>query len=204
VFTVSGNLHVLQLDQNGIRTVLRLFGVYGIVPIRVVVLEYVLCHTQPLQFSYALLGWPVQEVDAQFTCVLVNYKATDFTSELKRRGTQYDLIIDNASPEPIYSNSQHYLKQSGAFVTIAGSLTIGSVEQMGRIQYLPSWLGGGTRKAKFLLEHSDTEACRQIVDWMAEGKLKMVVEKRFELEEAFAELQKGSTKGKIVIKVAGE
>jgi NADPH:quinone reductase-like Zn-dependent oxidoreductase len=45
------------------------------------------------------------------------------------------------------------------------------------------------------------------MDWMAEGKLKMVVEKRFELEEAreaFVELQEGRTKGKTVIKVAGE
>lgn len=138
---------------------------------------------------------------------VIDYKAGDLISELKRRGTQYDLIIDNVSPEPIYSNSGHYLKPAGLFITIAGSFTIGSALQMGRIQYLPSWLGGGTRKAKFLLEHSDAEAYRQIVDWMAEGKLNMVVEKRYELEEAreaFVELRKGRTKGKILIKVAGE
>ena len=42
---------------------------------------------------------------------------------------------------------------------------------------------------------------------MADGKLKMVVEKRFKLEqarEAVVELQKRRAKGKIVVEVAGE
>ena len=77
----------------------------------------------------------------------------------------------------------------------------------GGMQCLPSWLGGGQRKAKFLLEHSDAEAYRQIMRWMESWELKMVVEKRFPLEEvreAVVELQKGRTRGKIVVEVAGE
>ena len=111
------------------------------------------------------------------------------------------------APAELYYGCQHYLKPSGFFIMIAGSFTVSSALQVAGMQYLPSWLGGGQRKAKFLLEHCDAKAYRQIMRWMESGEVKMVVEKRFQLEqkrEALVELQKGRTRRKIVVEVAGE
>ena len=111
---------------------------------------------------------------------------------------QFDLLVDNVDTPALYFNSETYLKPSGLFLTIAGSISLSSVISMIRIIYLPSWLGGGKRKSQFLLRKSDIDDYTAVVDLMKEGKVKAVIENEYALEdsnEAFAKLKSGRTRG---------
>ena len=73
--------------------------------------------------------------------------------------------------------------------------------------FLPRWLGGGERPVQVRMVKNNAEHYARVVEWMKEGKVKTVVEQEFELEraaEAFARLKTGRTRGKLVIRVAGE
>jgi NADPH:quinone reductase-like Zn-dependent oxidoreductase len=138
---------------------------------------------------------------------VIDYRSADIVEQLKRQGTQYDLIIDNVGTPALYFSSHHYLKEEGRFISIAGAITLSSVVSMLQMFFLPSWLGGGTRKMMFLGRKSNVEDYKQVAAWMSEGKVKAVVEKEFALEDsaaAFERLKSGRVRGKLVIKVGEE
>ncbi|KAK3684685.1 hypothetical protein LTR37_020015 [Vermiconidia calcicola] len=138
---------------------------------------------------------------------VVDYRTVDVVEHLKRQGTQYDLLIDNVNTPSIYYSAHHYLKPEGRFITIAGSPDVASVISMLKMFCLPTWLGGGQRRAQFLLRKSDAEGLAKMAEWVQEGSVKAVVEKIYELDqagEAFARMKSGRTRGKLVVKVAGE
>ena len=139
---------------------------------------------------------------------VIDYRTTNVVDHLKRQGTQYDLLIDNVgAPSPIFWDARHYLKPEGRYITIAGSFTLSSITSMMMMKYLPAWLGGGQRTGEFLLRKSNAEDYARIAEWMGEGKLKVVTEKVYKLEEsaeAFASLKTGRSRGKLVVKVAGD
>ena len=105
--------------------------------------------------------------------------------------------------DSLYLSSHQYLKPNGHYITIA---VPPSALALLRMFVLPSWLGGGQREAKFLLRKSNAEGYTRLAEWMAEGKLKAVIEKVYPLEaagEAFARVIGGRVRGKIVVDVAG-
>ncbi|KAK5132729.1 hypothetical protein LTR08_008695 [Meristemomyces frigidus] len=137
---------------------------------------------------------------------VIDYRSEDVVATLKRSGAQYDLIVDNvfAGPE-LYWNCHHYLKPTGRYVTIAGSL--GTMFALMKVLLWPAVLGGGQRPVQFVTCTTNAEQYAQIGKWMQEGKVKAIVEQEFELEEAgkaYERLKSGRTRGKLVIKVAGE
>ena len=139
---------------------------------------------------------------------VIDYRTTNVVDHLKRQGTQYDFIVNNVTMpgEPLYWSSEHYLKPEGKYVTIAGDLGVGPIINMLKMFCLPTWLGGSTRYAKFVMCQANEKQYEQIAEWIREGKVKTVVEKVYDLEgagEAFAKLKTGRTRGKLVVKVAG-
>jgi len=139
---------------------------------------------------------------------VIDYRSEDVISTLKRSGTQYDLIVDNVFATPdLYWNCHHYLKPGARFITIAGSPSIKDITAMLKVFLWPSFLGGGQRPFQFVMCKSNAEQYAQIAKWMEEGKVKAVIEQEFELQDAakaFERLKSGRTRGKLVIKVAGE
>lgn len=136
---------------------------------------------------------------------VIDYKTTDIVKHLQRRGTQYDLLVDNVNSPELYWNAHDYLKPDGIYVNIAGAITLPHIINMVKILYIPAWLGGGKRTARFLLRKSDAKDFVRITQWIAEGKLKPAIEKVYDLggsAEAFARLKTGRSRGKLVIKVA--
>ena len=72
---------------------------------------------------------------------------------------------------------------------------------------LPAWLGGGKRRFAFVRNQPKKEDFEIIGKWMAEGKVRAVIEEEFGMEDAgqaFAKLKEGRTRGKIVVRVCGE
>ena len=138
---------------------------------------------------------------------VIDYRTTDVIEHLKRAGTQFDHVIDNAGTPALYFNSHHFLKKDGLVVLIAGSPSLSMVWDMVKIFYMPAWLGGGKRAVKFLGRRSNAEEYAKIAGWMSEGRVKAVVEKEYPLEEAadaFARLKTGRVRGKLVVKIAEE
>lgn len=141
---------------------------------------------------------------------VIDYRANDVVEALKRSGRQYDLIVDNvgnAGSYAIYWNAQHYMKSEATFVTVAGSASLSLVWNVLQVYLLPAALGGGKRKFKFLAMVHKAEDLTRLGNWMGEGKIKTIVEKVYDLGdagEAFARLKSGRTRGKLVVKVAGQ
>jgi NADPH:quinone reductase-like Zn-dependent oxidoreductase len=138
---------------------------------------------------------------------VIDYRTTDVVKHLQRQGTQYDLLVDNVGSLELYWNAHDYLKADGLYINIAGTATLAHVVNVLEVSYMPAWLGGGQRAAMFLRRKSNADDFAKIAQWIAEGRLRPVVEKVYGLDEAgeaFARLKAGRSKGKLVIKVAGE
>jgi len=138
---------------------------------------------------------------------VIDYKTTDMVKHLQRQGTQYDLLVDNVGSLELYWNAHDYLKTGGIYINIAGTATLTHVFNVLKVSYMPAWLGGGQRTAKFLRRKSSAVDFAKIAQWIAEGKLRPVIERIYalgEAAEAFARLKTGRSKGKLVIKVATE
>lgn len=137
---------------------------------------------------------------------VIDYRSVDTVTELKKGGLKYDLIVDNVTVGgPIYAQSKHYLKETGRYVSIAGAPNLDTLTGYLKMSYQPSWLGGAGRKSTFILRKDDHKELAKLASWLAEGKLKTIIEKVYTLEEsaeAFERLRSGRTRGKLVIKVA--
>lgn len=138
---------------------------------------------------------------------VIDYKSEDVVQTLKRKATQFDLIVDNVGSPDLYWQSHHYLKPSGKVVTVGASPGIGVAIDLMKIFLWPSFLGGGQRKYEFLTCKSSADHFDHIGRLMAEGKVKPLIGEVYELENAgnaFQKLKAGGFKGKLVVKVSEE
>jgi len=139
---------------------------------------------------------------------VLDYRSVDISTEMARRGTQFDLLIDNVNVggSPLYYQSHKYLKPDAKYVTIAGDPSPYNILKVATMFLLPAALGGGQRKCVFVMCASNAEEYAVLGKWLAEGKLKTVVEEEFGLEEAgkaFARVKTGRARGKVVVRVGG-
>lgn len=139
---------------------------------------------------------------------VLDYRTQPLVPSLTRSGTQYDLIIDNVfASADLYYGSPAYLKPSGRYLTIAASPSFSFAWTALKIFLWPSWLGGGQRKFALVSNEPSTEKYARLGQWIAEGKVKAVVEKMYKLEEcgeAFARLKTGRVRGKLVVELEGD
>nr|POE74597.1 zinc-type alcohol dehydrogenase-like protein c16a3.02c [Quercus suber] len=130
---------------------------------------------------------------------VIDYRSEPVLPALKRKGTQFDLVVDNVFADPaIYYECHEFLKAGKPFVTIAGDFTLSAMRTLITALLLPAVLGGGKRPLRFLSMASDSDGYGRLVQWMAEGKVKAVIEKEFsgleELGDAFARMKSGRTR----------
>lgn len=148
---------------------------------------------------------------------VVDYRSINVVDGLKQwsqrnGGQKFDLIIDNvATDHALYWDSPHYLKPNGGrYIQIGGSLDLKAIISLIKVMAWPAFLGGGKMPFKFhLLSGIKEEEFAMLGRWMAEGKVKTVIEddNRFELGEvgkAFQKLKGGRTRGKMLIEVDRE
>ncbi|MCJ1433191.1 hypothetical protein MMC27_002550 [Xylographa pallens] len=126
----------------------------------------------------------------------------------RRTGEMFDVIIDNVGSDPnIYWQCHHYLKAAGGrYVQVGGGMDFGSFALLAKKMLWPSVIGGGKRKFQFLATETKLEDFRLIGRWMAEGKIKTVIEdhNRFGLADvgkAYMKLHSGRIRGKIIIQI---
>jgi NADPH:quinone reductase-like Zn-dependent oxidoreductase len=133
---------------------------------------------------------------------IIDYKMVDVVEELKKSSLQYDLIVDNVEVGgPIYTQSHHYLKETGRYVTVAIRPDLSSAFDVVKTMVKPAWLGGGQRKAELIGRKPDREGLVKLAGWVRDGKLKPYIEKQCSLVEtagAFEWLKTGKDARKIV------
>ncbi|KAH7175328.1 hypothetical protein EDB81DRAFT_634790 [Dactylonectria macrodidyma] len=137
---------------------------------------------------------------------IIDYKTTDVITALKQQGPVFSLAVDNVgcAPPDLHAASHHFLLPSAPFVFVGGAVTYGSAMSLARSVLLPGWLGGGRRRFVVYNVYNDQEALETLVRWMAEGKVRTVVDSAVEFEdvpEAYGQLRKGSSAGKIIVRV---
>ncbi|GAB7351048.1 hypothetical protein MBLNU459_g1530t1 [Dothideomycetes sp. NU459] len=139
---------------------------------------------------------------------VIDYKTQGIVETLKRNGKQFDLIVDNVGVQrEVYWQCHHYLKPTAKYVAVGMTFSTSAVLGLLSIFLIPTFLGGGQRKYEFLSASSKAVDYATIGKFMAEGKVKAVIEDVYTLEnvpEAFQKLKTGRVRGKLVIKVSDE
>ncbi|KAL8714096.1 MAG: hypothetical protein Q9220_001824 [cf. Caloplaca sp. 1 TL-2023] len=127
---------------------------------------------------------------------------------LRRKGEKFDHVVDNVGSDSEFLWYCHeYLKPGKRCVLVGASPSWKALGDGMKRGLWPSWLGGMKGKVAGFWPKQKVENFKPIGEWMAEGKVKAVVDERFAFEDAvkaFEKLKTGRAKGKIVIDVAPE
>lgn len=138
---------------------------------------------------------------------VIDYRTQDIVQTLKRKGMQFDHVVDFVGSPPLYWAAHHYLKPGKCLVNVGATPSLSTLLDFMKIYLWPAALGGGQRKYVFLRCKATATQYAQIGQWIKEGKVKPVIGHVFTLDEApkaFQTLKAGGFQGKIVIKVAEE
>lgn len=136
---------------------------------------------------------------------VIDYKKGSVLEALKSK-KPFDHVLDSVgSNKELYWKAHVYTTPSAKFVDIAGEPSLAYVSHTIKASLLPGFLGGGQRQRVSFLADTRMDELSQIGKWMAEGKVKAVIDQRFPMEqapEAFQKLKTGRAKGKIMVDVA--
>ena len=101
-----------------------------------------------------------------------------------------------------------FLKPDGRFVLVSGMLeSIAGLLSMAESIARPWWLGGPPNKFTLILCQANKKHLEEIAGWVADGKVKVVLDTVYEYEEvpkALAKIRTGRARGKIVVRVGGK
>lgn len=142
--------------------------------------------------------------------VLIDYKTQDFETVLK----DYDVVLHSQDVKTL-NKSFKILRSGGKIISISGPPTPAFANAIGASWFIKTVLSmlsyGVRKKAKklnvaysFLFMKADGRQLAALTSLIAAGRIKPVVDKVFPFEatnEAFAYLESGRAKGKVVVKV---
>ncbi|PNH29770.1 hypothetical protein VD0002_g10261 [Verticillium dahliae] len=144
---------------------------------------------------------------------VIDYKKEDVVASLVKQGAsagaeKWALIVDNIgnSPTDLYKRSHEVLREGGVYAYVGGRMSAGSVWNILRGRLLPGFLGGQRRRFVLVMAQQSTEYVSQIVTWIAEGKLRTVVDSKYgfgQVKEAYERLKTDRCQGKVIVKVVG-
>ncbi|WZH49398.1 Quinone oxidoreductase [Fusarium acuminatum] len=137
---------------------------------------------------------------------VIDYKTSDVLTELQKRGQVFSLCVDNVgnAPPNLYASSNDFLLPGSHFVFVGGHISAKSVLSLSTNLVRPSFLGGVKSKFVTYVTANKQKDLDQLRDWMAEGKVKTIVAATYSFQEAdkaFEHLKKGSSGGKIIVRV---
>ena len=138
---------------------------------------------------------------------VIDYKSKDIVAELKNM-PKFDLVVDNVgTPSELYWQAHNFTNAKTKYVQAGGAFSLGAIYDLLSRMIWPGFLGGGKRPFEFLELASNQEHFQDIVGWMAQGKVKALIDEVYGMEDkgpvrAFERLKTGRAKGKIVVRVA--
>jgi NADPH:quinone reductase-like Zn-dependent oxidoreductase len=135
---------------------------------------------------------------------VIDYKKGNVLEELTKRGG-FNHVVDNVGNDPqLFWQAHKYSEKEAKFVGIAGEPSLRHLAFSSSAKFWPGFLGGGKRKFLNFLAEPKPDELEQMATWMAEGKLKAVIDSTFPFDQApdaFRKLKTGRAKGKIAVTV---
>lgn len=139
---------------------------------------------------------------------VIDYKTEKVVEALTGSGTEFDHAIDNVGTnKELIWRCGEYLKPGAVIIKVAGDFSVSGLVDTTKRKLWPGWMGGMKGTVEGFFTQAKPEQLTRIAEWMGEGKVKAVVDRRFAFEEArdaFERLKTGRARGKIVVDVAGE
>ena len=139
---------------------------------------------------------------------VLDYTSTRPLLEQLRGSKPFDHVVDNVFNDPeLYYQAHTYTTGTAKFVEVASGPSFGFVKFALRSQLQPAVLGGGRRKCVIAVAEVKNAVLERIGEWIEKGKVRVVVEEVFGMEEvvgAFRRLKTGRARGKVVVDVIGE
>ncbi|KAK4234615.1 hypothetical protein C8A03DRAFT_18520 [Achaetomium macrosporum] len=136
---------------------------------------------------------------------IIDYTSSDVSRALKAKGQVFSLVVDNVgTPEDLYRAANDFLLPKGKFVQVGAPINLHAAKTITSRLLLPSFLGGGKRKYEMYNLKHGPEDLKHLEQWLAEKKIKVVIEETYDLEElprAFEKLKQGKNAGKLVVHV---
>ncbi|KAL5332260.1 hypothetical protein BJX70DRAFT_384675 [Aspergillus crustosus] len=135
---------------------------------------------------------------------VIDYTAVDVTETLKAKGQVFDHVIDHIGvPGDLYAQSHQFLKPGAAYVQVGA----GSIMLVVWRTITPRFFGGGRRWFVPLMLENSKEDLETVVKFLAEKKIRVVVDEVFGFEDvkkAYEKLHSSRARGKIIVRVSGE
>ncbi len=138
---------------------------------------------------------------------VIDYKSKDVVAELKKM-KKFDLAVDNVgTPNEMYWQAHNFTNAGTKYVQVGAGLSLGAIYQVLSRMMWPGFLGGGKIPFEFLGAATNYDHFKELAGWMAEGKMKALIDQVYGMDEkgpvrAFEKLKTGRAKGKLVIRVA--
>ena len=138
---------------------------------------------------------------------VIDYRTQNVVAELKKL-PKFDFIADNVgTPGNLYWQAHIFTKQGAKFVQVGADMSLGGIYGMVSRMVWPRFLGGGKRPWEFLGLENNYDQFKEIAGWMAEGKVKALIDEVYCMEDkgpvrAYEKLKTGRVKGKLVVRVA--
>ena len=139
---------------------------------------------------------------------VVDYQSQNLVVALDKMTRKFDLVVDNVGGlGELYWRAHLFTKPGAQFVQVGAGVSAGDIYGLVSRMVWPGFLGGGKRPFRFLGVKNNPDQFRDIAGWMAEGKVKAVIDEVFGMEDqgpvrAFEKLKTGRVKGKLVVRVA--
>ena len=138
---------------------------------------------------------------------VIDYKTSNVVAELKKL-PPFDLVVDNVgTPHELYWQAHTFTKPGAKYVQVGAGFSPGAMYQLMSRMMWPGFLGGKKRPFQFLGAQSNVAHYKEIAGWMAEGKVKALIDQVYGMDDkgpvrAFEKLKTGRAKGKIVVRIA--
>ncbi|KAI6081135.1 zinc-binding oxidoreductase [Hypoxylon rubiginosum] len=133
---------------------------------------------------------------------VIDYTKTDVMAALKEGGPVYDLVVDNVGNLDLSRQSHMFMKKGAAFMQVG----VNSINARDMVTVFGKMLWPGST-FRFIQMKNEAALFAQIGKYMAEGKVRAVIDEIFEFEDvprAYEKLKTGHARGKIVIQVNKE
>lgn len=143
---------------------------------------------------------------------VVDYRSQDVVTAIQKQAKEhgpFDLMVDNVGADHnLFFQLQDSLSSKGAYIMVAASPGSAFVGFTLRAKLLPGFLGGAKRKlVPFFGDCYQEEQYVQLAQWVAEKKLRVLVDSTFAFEdarEAMRKMKSHRARGKIIVDVAGK
>lgn len=135
---------------------------------------------------------------------VIDYKTSNVTELLRKKGHIFSLIVDNVgnSPSDLFSSSRSYLGASRPYVFVGGNMSFSAVTNLIWSLVVPAFLGGVKGKFVTFMTKDDQEHLELLTKWLGEGKVKIIVDSTVGFDDAkgaMQHLKAGSITGKVIV-----